>query len=764
MADTLTTQSSTLATVPASTVIATDDAGASGHVQIVKLALSADGSATAITADANGLEVQGAGTAGTPAGGVVSVQGVTSGTALPVSGTVAATQSGTWTEANSAAIAASASVLDDWDESDRAKVNPIVGQAGVAAGAGAVGTTTQRVTLASDDPAVTALQVLDNAISGSEMQVDVVAALPAGTNNIGDVDVLTVPADPFGVNADAAATAGSTGSIQAKLRLMTSQLDAIQTSVQLLDNAIAGNELQVDIVSGAGSGGTAATDDAAFTPATTSYTPVGGIVTSDSVDAGDGGAFAMLANRQQKVTLYDSGGVELAVGGGTQYTEDAAAAANPVGNALNLVRDDARAGSLTTADGDNVAARGTNAGELYVKHVDAIPVTDNSGSLTVDGTVTANLAAGTNNIGDVDVLSVVPGTGATNLGKAEDAAHTTGDTGVMALAVRKDSAAASSGTDGDYEPLSTDSTGQLRVNVGNTVTVGSHAVTNAGTFAVQVDGAALTALQLIDDPVATLGTTTYTETSTKGMIVGAVRRDADTTLVDTTNEVGPLQMDANGRLKVEAFSGETLPVSLASVPSHAVTNAGTFAVQVDGAALTALQLIDNPVLVDDAAFTPATSSVMMAGFEADDASTDSVDEGDAGAARMTLDRKVIVQPQPHTTGGLSIFRSIDLDESEEEVKATAGQVYAVWFSNMATSTRFLKFYNATAANVTVGTTTPVITLALPGNTSDDISGVFSTTMGIAFDTAITVAATTGIADNDTGAPAANDVLVNVFYK
>jgi hypothetical protein len=37
-------------------------------------------------------------------------------------------------------------------------------------------------------------------------------------------------------------------------------------------------------------------------------------------------------------------------------------------------------------------------------------------------------------------------------------------------------------------------------------------------------------------------------------------------------------------------------------------------------------------------------------------------------------------------------------------------------------------------------------------------------MGIGFGTAITVAATTGVADNDTGAPAANDVIVNIFYK
>src|SRR3990167_8346864 len=72
------------------------------------------------------------------------------------------------------------------------------------------------------------------------------------------------------------------------------------------------------------------------------------------------------------VTLKDTDGSYVAVGGGTQYTEDAAAASNPVGTALNLIREDARAGSLTTTDGDNVAARGNNAGEISVKHVDTI--------------------------------------------------------------------------------------------------------------------------------------------------------------------------------------------------------------------------------------------------------------------------------------------------------------------------------------------------------------------------------------------------------
>lgn len=136
-------------------------------------------------------------------------------------------------------------------------------------------------------------------------------------------------------------------------------------------------------------------------------------------------------------------------------------------------------------------------------------------------------------------------------------------------------------------------------------------------------------------------------------------------------------------------------------------------------------------------------------------------DGTAGDASVA--NPLPVQLVGQAAGGASIFRSIDLDESEEEVKASAGTVYGLWFSNLATSTRYLKLYNATAASVTVGSTTPVITLALPGNSSDAVSGVVSLPQGIVFGTAICAAATTGVADADTGAPGANEVLVNIFY-
>lgn len=63
--------------------------------------------------------------------------------------------------------------------------------------------------------------------------------------------------------------------------------------------------------------------------------------------------------------------------------------------------------------------------------------------------------------GGTAVTSVVPGTGATNLGKAEDAAHTSGDVGVAILAKRTDTAASSSATDGDYVTVNSDSLGHL---------------------------------------------------------------------------------------------------------------------------------------------------------------------------------------------------------------------------------------------------------------------------------------------------------------
>lgn len=56
--------------------------------------------------------------------------------------------------AQETASATSLGVMDDWDENDRAKVNPVAGQVGVQGGAGASTANTQRVAIASDANAV----------------------------------------------------------------------------------------------------------------------------------------------------------------------------------------------------------------------------------------------------------------------------------------------------------------------------------------------------------------------------------------------------------------------------------------------------------------------------------------------------------------------------------------------------------------------------------------------------------------------------------
>lgn len=58
--------------------------------------------------------------------------------------------------------------------------------------------------------------------------------------------------------------------------------------------------------------------------------------------------------------IVDSGG-----GGGTQYTEDVTAAADPIGTTPILVRKDTPS-ATTSADGDNIAQRGTDYGAAYV--------------------------------------------------------------------------------------------------------------------------------------------------------------------------------------------------------------------------------------------------------------------------------------------------------------------------------------------------------------------------------------------------------------
>lgn len=94
------------------------------------------------------------------------------------------------------ASATSLAVIDDWDESDRAKVNPVVGQAGLAAGTGVDAANALRVSLATDIPLPTGSNAIGKLAANSGVDIgDVdILSIAAGDNNIGNVDIVTVPA------------------------------------------------------------------------------------------------------------------------------------------------------------------------------------------------------------------------------------------------------------------------------------------------------------------------------------------------------------------------------------------------------------------------------------------------------------------------------------------------------------------------------------------------------------------------------------------
>lgn len=241
---------------------------------------------------------------------------------------------------------------------------------------------------------------------------------------------------------------------------------------------------------------------------------------------------------------------------GTEVQVDIVSSALPSGASTSAKQDtiighvDGIEALLTTIDADtsnlSVVGGGTEATALRVtianNSTGVLSIDDNGGAITVDGTVTAELSATDNAvldnidadlttlIGHADGIEGILTTIDADTGNivtsvqtlddlvlAEDAAHTTGDKGIMALAVRQDTQA-DLGADGDYVPLSIDENGALRVSGGG------------GGTQYNVDGA--------------LGSTPT------GNVLLAKRDDALSALTPVEGDAIELRVDANGALWV----------------------------------------------------------------------------------------------------------------------------------------------------------------------------------------------------------------------
>lgn len=253
----------------------------------------------------------------------------------------------------------------------------------IAAGGG-VEAGALRVTVASDSTGVLSVDDNGSTISiddgGSSITVDgsVTASLASGTNNIGDVDVLTVPA-PLNVTG--------TGTESSALRV-TIATDS--TGVLSVDDN--GASLTVD--------------------GTVASTQSGTWSIRNQDGSGNNLTSALRGTeRALSVQLVDGSGNQVtSFGGGTQYTEDGASAGGETGTVFLGVRNDAAA-SKTSADGDFSAIATDSAGR--------VGIADLGGSVTVDGFATVGGAAfvkitdGTNTVsvnanGGLEVTGGVP--------------------------------------------------------------------------------------------------------------------------------------------------------------------------------------------------------------------------------------------------------------------------------------------------------------------------------------------------------------------
>lgn len=237
---------------------------------------------------------------------------------------------------------------------------------------------------------------------------------------------------------------------------------------------------------------------------------------------------------------------------------------------------------------------------------------------------------------------------------------------------------------------------------------------------------------------------------------------------------------------VNIASDQTVPVSAASLPlpTGAATAAkqpsigtsgtpsadvitvqgaaGMTAVKVDASAT--IQPVSGTVTANAGTGTfniqsNASVNVSQIAGTAASVNTGNADAGTQRVVVATNQPAIPVTQSPTTSGGLSVYRNIDLGATGVNIKSSAGQVYGWYIFNNATSTRYIKLYDK-ATTPTVGTDTPVMTLGIPGSSAANVSF----TNGVAFSAGIGIGATTAVADASVAAPGTNDLVVNINYK
>ena len=257
--------------------------------------------------------------------------------------------------------------------------------------------------------------------------------------------------------------------------------------------------------------------------------------------SGDTGSFALAVRNDSEGSLVDTDGdyaplqvdasgrlrvvADIDVTNLSEKDEDSAHSSGDTGDFVLAVRQDTLASS-TSADGDYAAFKVNSVGELYTTDegaeallttidADTSAIALDTAALVVDlaaievelldqGTTLDSILTDTNamvvDLAAIEVELLDQGTTLdtiagdttsidatlTGLSHAEDAAHVSGDAGVMSLAVRNDTLGSLVSTDGDYAPLQVNASGELYVTIGTEIDVDDTANTAVANTATVV--------------------------------------------------------------------------------------------------------------------------------------------------------------------------------------------------------------------------------------------------------------------------------------
>ena len=638
---------------------------------------------------------------------------------------------------------ASLSVLDDWDETDRAKVNLIVGQAGIAAGTGVDGVTVPRVSLATN------------------------VALPAGTNNIGDVDVASIAAgdnnignvDVVTVNGVAPAFgSGVRGATVQRVTVATDDLVPVSAASLPLPTGAATSALQtqpgvdigdVTINNAAGAsavniqdGGNSITVDGTLT-----VTNGGTFAVQDSQTITDNGAFTDGTSK-----VFTAGFIYDEVAGTALTENDAAAARINVNRAqVHAIEDGVTRGRYMTVTASN-AAKVDGSAVTQPISASSLPLPTGASTLAEQQSQTTALQimddwdetdrAKVNII--VGQAGVAAGAGAVGV-TVPRVTLASDDPAVVALQlldnavsgagfnitqVNGEAVDVGAGTEAAAirVTLPTNGTGILAGVTTVTTLTGTTTLT-PGTGATNLGKAIDTAGGATDTGVAEL----------------AIRDDALATLTPVDGDYVANRVNARGAKwvaiedgaggQITSFGGGT---EVAEDTAHSTGVLGGVPMFVRRDTPTALAGADNDYIPPT---TDANGAQWVSLATKLDATNDTVGIG------------------PQTTGGLTTYHLVSAATTNAtNIKASAGQLYGWYIYNSNAAARKVAFHNS-ASTPTAGASV-FFSLVIPPSSG---ANVFSA-IGIPFSSGIGITTVTGLADSDSAAVAANDLIINLFYK